>query len=189
VIAGIGACIGIVVGSIGPWLRIYTFDLDGLDIGGSGNVTLTLGAASGVVLVTHREFRNSVAWSVPLLYGACVAGVACLSIAVSTIVRFASISTEILGAVIDVRVGWGLWLVAFCSATLSLTAARMAVQAGRQNAEETDSPDRRWPVLWACAAALSSATIVLCAVVLTWADVGRGRGAASLFDLVEHFQH
>jgi hypothetical protein len=90
-----------------------------------------------------------------------------------------SASTEILGASIEVRVGWGLWVVAVCSAVLSLTAAIVAVQVGKARIQAN----------WAWAALGGTATIVLCAIAYIWSAVMRGNDDASLFRLVEHLQH
>jgi hypothetical protein len=71
-IAGIAASVGIVVGRLAPWLQLYTIGASGLDFDGWGNATLTLGAVSGIALVTEREVlrtRSSVRWAAPLAFG------------------------------------------------------------------------------------------------------------------------
>jgi hypothetical protein len=187
-IAGIAASVGIVVGSLAPWLQVYTIGASGLDFDGWGNATLTLGAVSGIALVTEREVlrtRSSVRWAAPLAFGVFVASVACFAVAVSNIVRLTSISMEILGASIDVRVGWGLWVVALSSAALSVTVAIVAVQVGSTHAR--DPAQAPWVSAWGWAAVVVSAGIVLCAIAYTWTTVA-GNDDAALFRLLEHLQ-
>lgn len=191
VIVGIAACLGIVVGSIGPWLRVYTFSANGLDIDGWGNATLTLGAASGVVLATEAEFRRSrsgAKWAVPLACGVFVAGTACLAVAIVNSVTFVSTSTEILGASIDASAGWGLWLVGFCSAGLCVIAAILAVRAGREVQDASDPRLDSWAAVWWWAAVAASAVIVLCAAAYAWVTAGQPNDDATLFEIFEHLQ-
>jgi hypothetical protein len=192
VIAGIAACLGIVVGSIGPWLRVYTFSANGLDIDGWGNATLTLGAVSGVVLATDVEFRRSrsgAKWAVPLACGVFVAGTACLAVAIVTSVVFASVSTDVLGASIEVHAGWGLWLVGFCSAGLCVIAAIVAVGAGREVPDATDPRQGAWVAVWWWAAVAASTIIVLCAAAYAGAAAARPNHGAPLFEIFDHLQH
>jgi len=182
VIAGIATSIGIVVGSIGPWLQVFAFSASGLDLDGWGTATLTLGAAAVIALATERELlraRSDIQWAVPLAWSVFIAGVACLAVAVVNLVRFVSASTEILGASIDVGVGWGLWVVAACSALLSLIGAIVAMQAGKANNQAG----------WAWVGIIGSATIVFCTIAYIWATGMRSDDDATLFRFVEYLQH
>jgi hypothetical protein len=67
-IIGIAASVGIVVGSIAPWLWVFVISANGLDIDGWGNATLTLGAASGIALVSQWDSvrtTSSIRWAAP----------------------------------------------------------------------------------------------------------------------------
>jgi hypothetical protein len=170
-IIGIAASVGIVVGSIAPWLWVFVISANGLDIDGWGNATLTLGAASGIALVSQWDSvrtTSSIRWAAPLACGVFVAGVACLALAVINIIRFTSISTEVFSGTLDGHIGWGLWLVALSSAVLSAAMAIMAVQIGKTSTEESNSQPT-WAAAWVWAAVIGSAVIVLCAVTYVWA--------------------
>jgi hypothetical protein len=172
VIVGIAASVGIVVGSIAPWLRVFVISANGLEIDGWGNATLILGAASGIALVSQWDSvrtTSSIRWAVPLACGVFVAGVACLALAVINIIRFTSISTEVFGATFGLQIGWGLWLVALSSAVLSAAMGIMAVQVGKTSTEGSKSSRPTWAAAWVWAAVAGSAVIVLCAVTYVWA--------------------
>lgn len=76
-----------------------------------GVSTAILGFVSGVALFTLLFFTSTlldVKWAAPLSLGVFVAGVACLTAAVLTIVRVVSIPEEdLLGVLLGARVGWG----------------------------------------------------------------------------------
>jgi hypothetical protein len=50
-IAAIAASVGVMVGSVGPWVTAVIFTVNGLDAGNWGIAALTLGAVSFVALL------------------------------------------------------------------------------------------------------------------------------------------
>jgi hypothetical protein len=170
-IIGIGASSGIIVGSIAPWLKVFVISANGLDIDGWGIVTLALGLASAVALVSQWNSLKTTSeiWSaVPLACSVFVAGVTCLALAVINIIRFTSISDRVLGGNFDVQVGWGLWLVAISSAVLS-SAMAMAAFLDQAGIERMEPSPPTWTAAWVWAAVFGSAVIVLCAITYVWA--------------------
>jgi len=190
-IAGIAASLGIIVGSIGPWLQVFVISANGLDIDGWGNATLTLGAVSGIALISQWDSvrtTSSIRWAVPVAWGVFIAGVASLAVAVINIIRFMSTPTEVFGAIFGVQVGWGLWLVALSSLVLSLAAAIVAVKVGKDGTQGSKSSPAAWAAAWGSAALIGSAGIMLCAIAYVWARHITGYDDAFWLRLFEHLQ-
>src|SRR5690242_9992536 len=89
-IAAIAAAVGVMIGSLSPWVSAFIFTINGLDTGFWGVMTLTLGAVSALVLllvlfwgVTPFDPR----WAVPLAWSELVSGAACLTAGVVILVR------------------------------------------------------------------------------------------------------
>lgn len=71
---GLLACVGTVVGAIGPWQTTFLVDLAGTD--GDGVITLVLGSLAGLLLLTKQPgsgcspspecWRVLVRWSRPM---------------------------------------------------------------------------------------------------------------------------
>ena len=120
------ASVGVVVGSVGPWATLAAF----LTANGGwlhGTITLVLGAVSGVTSFTLLNRGRAGVDPRPLLvlaWVAPIAGLICLVIAVIDIHRVTT-AGEL------VQIGWGLWMVAICSAALCITAAVVAMQVGK----------------------------------------------------------
>lgn len=175
-IVGIAASVGIIVGSIAPWLRVFVISANGLEIDGWGDATLTLGAASGIVLVSQWygvRTSHGIRWAVPCACVVFVAGATCLALAVINVIRFTSISTEVFSGILDIRIGWGLWLVAVSSAVLSAAMAIMAF-FGQASTEGGQSSPRTSASAWVWAAVIGSAAIALCAITYVWARQNTG---------------
>jgi hypothetical protein len=103
--------------------------------------------------------------------GIAVAGVACLTDAVINIVRIMLIPKEnFFGAPIGVSVGWGLWLVAFSSAVMCVTAAVVATQIAKsiEMLRPLGESGISWPERWRWVAIITSALIVIAGVVYAW---------------------
>lgn len=167
-IAAIAACVGVIVGSIGQWLHVFLFSVNGLDFQGWGVTTLILGVVSGLALLTELYWATtpfSARWAIPLAWAVVVAAVACLTDAVINIVRLMTIPSEdFLGVSIGVGAGWGLWLLAFSSAVLCLTASVVAVQI----AKSVDL--RQWASAWRWSAIVASVAIVVSGTAYAWAN-------------------
>jgi len=167
-IAAIVASIGIIVGSIGPWLHFLTVStVNGLGVYRWTLLTLILGAASAVALFTQLNWGRttfSLRWAVPLTWAVVVAGVGCLTIAVVFIVRITGASNALFGTAIAVQVDWGLWMVAISSVALCVTATVVAVQVGKVNEDDGGPPQAAWAGGWRWAAIVASALILLFAI-------------------------
>ncbi len=167
-IAAIVATIGIIVGSIGPWLHFLTVGtVNGLGVNSWTLLTLILGAVSAVALFTQLNLGRttfSLRWAVPLTWAVVVAGVGCLTIAVVFIVRITGASNDLFGTTIAVQVDWGLWMVAISSVALCVTATVVAVQVGKVNEDDGGPPQAAWAGGWRWAAIVASALILLFAV-------------------------
>ena len=120
------AGVGVVVGSVGPWATVAEL----LTRNGAwlhGTITLVLGAVSGItsfVVLNRARAGVSPRSLLVLAWVAPIAGLICLVIAVIDIHRVATAGSQ-------VQIGWGLWMVAICSAALCITAAVVAMQVGK----------------------------------------------------------
>jgi hypothetical protein len=195
-IGGIVASIGIMTGSSAVWLQVFVFSATGLDIDDWGKLTLTLGAFSAVALLaiairqpSSAGTTSSIRWAAPLACGVFVAGVACLAIASSIIVRFLSTSTVVFDAPSDVEVGWGLWTVAFFSPIVSLAAIIVAPPVGKAGTRTYSPSTASWAATWGWTAVIGSTVIVLCAVGYVWARQTTGYDTSFWLRLFEHVQH
>lgn len=176
VIAAIIASIGIVIGSIGLWAStddsVGTHTVYGMDFRGNwGLVTLVIGAGSAVALFTQVNWGRTTAslrWAVPLAWLVLVAGVACLAIALVNIAFVSSVTAFSKAAFgIDhlAQVGWGLWLVAICSALLCVTGAIVAVQVGNASQDHSLPSQAAWAGAWRWVAIAASALIFVVAII------------------------
>jgi hypothetical protein len=169
VIAAIVASVGIVVGSIGTWASLGPLNMGGMDFPGSwGVVTLVLGALSAVALFVEVNWGRtsfSLRWAVPIAWGVLVAGIGCLAIALVNIAKVTSVSKAIFGVAHVAQVGWGLWLVAICSALLCVTGAIVAVLVGNASQDYSHSSQTAWTGGWRWAAIIASAVIFVIALI------------------------
>jgi hypothetical protein len=166
-IAAIAATVGVMVGTIGPWVTALIITVTGLDAGNWGIAALTLGAVSCIALLIELFWPRTPfnpRWAVPLAWAAAVAGVACLVYAVPFLIRIMTIpKANFFGIPVGAGVGWGLWLLAFSSAVLCVAASIVATQI----AEYVDvlrplgQSGTSWTSGWRWAAIIVSAIIVL----------------------------
>ena len=125
-VAAMVAGVGVVVGSVGPWATVAEL----LTKNGAwlhGTITLVLGAVAGItsfVVLNRARAGVSPRSLLVLAWVAPIAGLICLVIAVIDIRQVATGGEQ-------VQIGWGLWMVAVCSAALSITAAVVAMQVGK----------------------------------------------------------
>jgi hypothetical protein len=132
-IAAIAACAGVIVGSIGPWVKLFMFSADGLDFQNWGALTLALGAVSGIGLFTVLLWATTPfnpTWTVPMTIFAALSGAACFAIAAVNMSRVFRIpGHEVLGINLAPHAGWGLWLLAISGLVLAITGSVVARQA------------------------------------------------------------
>lgn len=126
--ASLAASIGLVLGSIGPWVSFMAFTKNGID--GDGVITLALGVVSTTALFTLLSRGPGVA-SILRWVGPAVS-VVCLSISIYDIMNVTAHTAEFFGETIGVQIGWGLWLVALSSVVLLLTSTTVSQQHKKQ---------------------------------------------------------
>jgi hypothetical protein len=180
VITALAASAGVIVGSLGPWVHVMLFSAGGVDFGNWGIATLILGAVSGLALLNELYWLRGPAtprWAVPVAWAAAVAGLACVTVAVMNIVRLMTIPKEnFLGASIGPEVGWGLWLLVFAAASLAVASTIVALQAAKRlNLNWPPSPTT-WTNGWRWGAIVTSAVIVISAIVYASVNPWRGEG-------------
>jgi hypothetical protein len=167
--ATIGASVGVIVGSFTPWMTVNAFDFSH-----SRTATLILGALSGLALVTVMFWQRTPLdsrWAVPVAWGIAVAGVAGLTDAVVNIFRIMTIPKENnFGVPAGSSAGWGLWLVAFSSAVMGVTAVVVAMQIAKsvELLRPSGESGTSWPGRWRWAAIIASALIAIAGVVYAW---------------------
>jgi hypothetical protein len=172
-IAAIAASVGVMIGTIGPWVtsRILSIAITGLDDENWGIATLTLGAVSCLALLTVLFWPRTPfnpRWAAPLAWAVVVAGVACLTFALPSLIRIMTgAKAHFLGLSIGPGVGWGLWLLAFASAVLCVAASIVAKQLaeGRELLQTPGQSDISWTNGWRWAAIIASAIIAVSGIV------------------------
>ncbi|OYD70955.1 hypothetical protein BDB13_4599 [Rhodococcus sp. OK302] len=118
-IASVWACVGIVVGSLGPWMTFFKLSKAGVDE--AGVVTIVLALCAGVALVTllsrgvTPDVKNHRIGPLVGLAVAVIAGWNAADILQRT--------TDILGTSIGPSVGWGLWMVGISGVVLLITSS------------------------------------------------------------------
>lgn len=123
------ASVGVVVGSIGPWITFLALSRNA--VGGDGTITLILGIIAGAALfavLNLSRTRVDSGWMVGLTCLAFLAGLVAAIVAVADIFEVTSRKTELFGNSIGAQVGWGLWMVAIASVVLVATSIVVATQ-------------------------------------------------------------
>ena len=121
-IAGLLACVGIVVGSLGPWATFLNFSKAGID--GDGMLTMILGVIAAIALFSilsrggKAKFGDR--WVAPAL------GAITLVIAIVDAANLSNQETTVLRSTIGPSIGWGLWVVLLCGAALCVTSFTVA---------------------------------------------------------------
>jgi hypothetical protein len=176
-IAAIAACMCVVIGSLGPWVTVLLFTINGLDTSWWGVTTLSAGVlATGALALLLLWSRTTIAprWSVPIAWVATVLGVCCVSMSLPFLIRLLTIPrTDFFGLRIGPGVGWGLWLLTVSSVVLAVNATAVAMEISRVVellAPLGQSPNT-WTQTWRWAAIIASAVIVLASILhfaLNW---------------------
>ncbi len=128
-IAAMVASVGVVVGSIGPWITFLALSRNA--VGGDGTITLILGIVAGAALFTLLNLGRSrvgKGWMVTLGNIAVLAGVIAIGIGVDDAIAVNSRKTGLFGQTIGAEVGWGLWMVLISSLVLAVTSTVVVKQ-------------------------------------------------------------
>jgi hypothetical protein len=132
-IAAIIASVGVVIGSLGPWLTFLAFERANTD--GDGKITLTAGlvsAAALFVVFTLGRSGTQIARMRKLGRVSVAAGVLAFVIGAFDAREVLSRRVELFGASISPQIGWGLWLVLIGSLVLIVTATVVIKQIPKQ---------------------------------------------------------
>lgn len=174
-VTAIAASVGIIIGSVAPWLSAIIFTVDGLDAGMWGLTTLALGALSAVAMTLAffwGRFPTTLRRTVPLAWASTVAGAWCLAVSAGIVYRVLSLPrTKLFGIPVGASVGWGLSLLTFSAVVLCVTASMTAMRnsAAIQRLAPIGHPMTRWVRRWQIAAAVAAvvagAAGGVCAVV------------------------
>jgi len=133
-IAALVASVGLVIGSIGPWMTFFAMSRGGMDV--DGIFTLILGIAATAALFGVLNLGLAGGKPILMMYlsiAAATAGVLGAGIGTLDIIDVFSRSAEFFGETIRPDVAWGLWLVLISSVTLIATATIVAVQARKKS--------------------------------------------------------
>ncbi len=133
-IAALMSGVGLVVGSIGPWMSFFEISRGGLD-GGNGIFTLALGIAATAALFAVLILGLSGGkpqWMMHLSIAAATCGILSLVVAIYAIFDTSSRAVELVGKTARAEVGWGLWLVLISSVALIAYATFVALQARKK---------------------------------------------------------
>ena len=134
-IAAMVASVGIVIGSLGPWLTFLVFDRTATD--GDGAITLVLGiiATAALFVVLNLGWsRTNTGRMVGLSWVAITVSVVTFLIGVADAVQVTSRKVDLFGRTVGPQIGWGLWLVLIMSLVLIVTAGVVANQASKLKA-------------------------------------------------------
>ncbi|MDI9980022.1 hypothetical protein [Rhodococcus sp. IEGM 1307] len=118
IVAGLVACLAIVVGSLGPWVTSFGFGVAGTE--GDGKVTLMLAAVGAAALFAiyarggFTKFGDR--WIAP------VVGVVVLVIGIVDAMDVNGNEVEFMNTMVSTGVGWGLWVVLLSAAALSASS-------------------------------------------------------------------
>jgi hypothetical protein len=128
-IAALVASVGIVIGSLGPWMTILFVDRTATD--GDGAITLVLGIISAVALFVVFNLgrsRTKTSRMARLSNVAMLAGAGAFVVGVAGAGEVTSRHIEWFGTTINAQIGWGLWLVLIGSLVLMVTATVVVKQ-------------------------------------------------------------
>ncbi|WP_161996016.1 hypothetical protein [Rhodococcus sp. YH1] len=128
VLVSLVASVGVMIGSVGPWVSFLALSTHGIE--GDGAVTLVLGALAAATLVSVVRGGGTAGfgrrWASPLI------GALCLIIAVLDLSEVASVGIEFFGPRLGVQIGWGLWLMTLSSLVLLVAGVSAAKKTRRR---------------------------------------------------------
>ena len=129
------ACLGVVIGSIGPWETTFIADVSGTQ--GDGVATLVLGLiAASLVIFFKPEPPKGI-----LLIMAMIAGIACATIGAVDLIRIIDSKQELFGRDVDlVDPGWGIWVMMLAAVALTVAVFKYLRSAGPALAVQAPPP-------------------------------------------------
>lgn len=148
------SCIGMIVGSIGPWATGGGHSMAGTE--GDGRITLALAIVAALAL-TVRAVRTHV-WAVAVPM---VAAVVILVVAIADLANLDALLGA-LSSFFTVSIGWGLWLLLASAIGLAVSAFALTIgtasargitrQSFRAEFQEMSAVDKRymWFTLGSC---------------------------------------
>jgi len=139
------ASVGLVIGSLGPWMTFLVFDRTDTD--GDGAITLMLGLVSAVALfVVFNLGRSQTKTGLMKRLSRLVvgAGVLAFVIGVADAHEVTSRKVELFGQTVGPQIGWGLWLVLITSVVLTVTAGVVVRQVSKMKQMTPVSADGQW---------------------------------------------
>jgi hypothetical protein len=128
IVAGLVACLAIVVGSLGPWATSLSVGVAGTE--GDGTVTLVLAAVGAAALFAiyarggFTKFGDR--WIAP------AAGVVILVIGIVDAMDVNGNEVEFMNTMVSTGIGWGLWVVLLAAAALSASSWMVARIVGNR---------------------------------------------------------
>ena len=129
IIAALLACLGIIIGSLGPWATLFTFSKAGVD--GDGVLTLILAVVAAIALFTILS-RGGTAkfgdrWVAPAV------GAITVAIGIVDAMNLSNLETTLMRTPVSPSVGWGLWVVLLSGAALCVTSLTVAQIVGKRS--------------------------------------------------------
>lgn len=120
------ACVGLVVGSIGPWITLGALSVGGIEEGRDGWVTL-VGTAIAVLCLGLYSVRGRRALAIATL----VIALLMLAVTIYDVSDVQSSSATYFGRTVEPGVGWGLWLATVGSGVLALASVKLLADRRR----------------------------------------------------------
>lgn len=134
-IAAMIASVGVVIGSLGPWMTWMMFNRSNTD--GDGMYTLVLGLIACAMLFVVLNFGRTMTKTAAmrrLAVLAMLSGGLAFVIGLIDAHEVTSRKVELFGQTIGAQVGWGLWLVLIASLVLTVTAGVVIKQIPNRDA-------------------------------------------------------
>lgn len=175
-LAVLGACLGVAIGSLGPWKA----SLSGTELGvaGAGVYTLLLAAVAALLAIPRRP------WPAVVF----MVGLVCSGIAVVNVVEIAGSTREPVGlAPPAVEVDWGLWLTAVSSIALVVAGGMLhrELVGGTPRPRRMPGKAGRWigenPVIFGLLLLLGIGLVLRILLMLTWSPAFTGYSDAGIY--------
>jgi hypothetical protein len=170
----IAGSIGIIIGSMSPWVQLLILSANGVDLRPSGLVTLGLGTWCGITLAVQCLYGRATPnplWAVPVTWAVFLAAAICCTVAATFIIRVTtSPKASLFGVPVGMEVGWGLWLVFYAAALVCVAAHSMSVQIELRSGRQVGTSRFSGHAVWRCGALMISAVIAIAGCVYAFAN-------------------